>query len=77
MATAMDNGVLDAVLAQIRPLLGQGKVADYIPALASVSGNKLGIAISTVQENISTQAMPTSVFPSSLFLRCSALRWSP
>ncbi|MGG7447058.1 glutaminase B [Kosakonia oryzendophytica] len=49
MATAMDNGVLDAVLAQIRPLLGQGKVADYIPALASVSGNKLGIAISTVQ----------------------------
>lgn len=49
VATAMDNGVLDAVLAQIRPLLGQGKVADYIPALASVSGNKLGIAISTVQ----------------------------
>lgn len=49
VATAMDNGVLDAVLAQVRPLLGQGKVADYIPALASVSGNKLGIAISTVQ----------------------------
>ncbi|UXY08846.1 glutaminase B [Kosakonia sp. ML.JS2a] len=49
MATAMDNGVLDAVLAQVRPLLGQGNVADYIPALASVSGNKLGIAISTVQ----------------------------
>lgn len=49
VATAMDNGVLDAVLAQVRPLLGQGNVADYIPALASVSGNKLGIAISTVQ----------------------------
>ncbi|MCP6565121.1 glutaminase, partial [Klebsiella pneumoniae] len=28
--------------------LGQGKVADYIPALASISGNKLGIAICTV-----------------------------
>lgn len=48
MALAMDNDVLDAVLAQVRPLLGRGKVADYIPALASVSGNKLGIAISTV-----------------------------
>jgi len=45
----MDNGVLEAVLAEVRPLLGRGKVADYIPALASVSGNKLGIAISTVQ----------------------------
>lgn len=49
MATVMDNGVLEAVLAEVRPLLGRGKVADYIPALASVSGNKLGIAISTVQ----------------------------
>ncbi|CAI8887672.1 glutaminase B [Kosakonia quasisacchari] len=49
MATVMDNGVLEAVLAEVRPLLGRGKVADYIPALASVSGNKLGIAISTVR----------------------------
>ncbi|MGP3591969.1 glutaminase B [Vagococcus sp. WN89Y] len=48
MVLAMDNGVLEAVLAQVRPLLGRGKVADYIPALASVSGNKLGIAVSTV-----------------------------
>jgi glutaminase len=44
----MGNGVLDALLEQVRPLLGQGKVADYIPALAQVSGKKLGIAISTV-----------------------------
>ncbi|AHJ74006.1 glutaminase B [Kosakonia sacchari] len=49
MATVMDNDVLEAVLTEVRPLLGRGKVADYIPALASVSGNKLGIAISTVQ----------------------------
>lgn len=48
MVLAMDNGVLEAVLDQVRPLLGQGKVADYIPALATVSGNKLGMAISTV-----------------------------
>jgi glutaminase len=40
--------MLEAILAEIRPLIGRGKVADYIPALASVSGDKLGIAISTV-----------------------------
>nr|WP_284453972.1 glutaminase B [Citrobacter sp. MNAZ 1397] len=44
----MDNGVLEALLEQVRPLKGQGKVADYIPALATVSGDKLGIAICTV-----------------------------
>ncbi len=49
MATVIGNDVLEAVLAQVRPLLGQGKVADYIPALASVSGNKLGVAVSTVR----------------------------
>ncbi|MDY1035690.1 glutaminase B [Enterobacteriaceae bacterium RIT714] len=48
MAAVIDNKMLDDILAQVRPLLGQGKVADYIPALASVSGNKLGIAICTV-----------------------------
>ena len=48
MATVMDNGVLQALLEQVRPLKGQGKVADYIPALATVSGDKLGIAICTV-----------------------------
>ncbi|WJD51282.1 MULTISPECIES: glutaminase B [unclassified Enterobacter] len=44
----IDNDVLETILTQIRPLIGRGKVADYIPALASVEGNKLGIAISTV-----------------------------
>ena len=48
MANVMGNGVLEALLEQVRPLLGKGKVADYIPALAKVSGSKLGIAISTV-----------------------------
>lgn len=48
MAANINNQILDAILAQVRPLLGRGKVADYIPALASVNGNKLGIAISTV-----------------------------
>jgi glutaminase len=48
VANVMGNGVLEALLEQVRPLLGQGNVADYIPALAKVSGSKLGIAISTV-----------------------------
>lgn len=48
MATVINNAMLEAILAEIRPLIGRGKVADYIPALASVSGDKLGIAICTV-----------------------------
>lgn len=48
MAIVVNNGMLASILAQARPLAGRGKVADYIPALASVSGEKLGIAISTV-----------------------------
>lgn len=37
--------LLEQIVEQVRPLLGKGKVADYIPALASVSGHKLGIAV--------------------------------
>jgi hypothetical protein len=42
VATVINNAMLEAILAEIRPLIGRGKVADYIPALASVSGDKLG-----------------------------------
>ncbi len=48
MAVAMDNAILETILRQVRPLIGQGKVADYIPALATVEGSRLGIAICTV-----------------------------
>ena len=48
MATVINNEMLTAILAEVKPLIGRGKVADYIPALASVSGDKLGIAICTV-----------------------------
>lgn len=43
-----DEQMLERVLEQVRPLLGKGKVADYIPALANVDANKLGIAITTL-----------------------------
>ena len=40
MAVAMDNAILENILRQVRPLIGQGKVADYIPALATVDGSR-------------------------------------
>ncbi|MCL1089755.1 glutaminase B [Shewanella profunda] len=40
--------LLEEVVEKVRPLLGQGKVANYIPALASVNANKLAIAVTTV-----------------------------
>ncbi|MCF1428930.1 MAG: glutaminase B [Shewanella sp.] len=42
-----DPQLLEQLVKQARPLLGQGKVADYIPALAKVNSNKLGIAVTT------------------------------
>ncbi|ACJ30370.1 Glutaminase [Shewanella piezotolerans WP3] len=39
--------LLEEVIEKVRPLLGQGKVADYIPALAEINANKLGIAVTT------------------------------
>ena len=48
MATVINNEMLASILAEAKPLIGRGKVADYIPALASVSGDKLGIAVCTV-----------------------------
>ncbi|NAW67503.1 glutaminase B [Photobacterium halotolerans] len=37
--------LLNDILDEVRPLIGQGKVADYIPALAQVPANRLGIAV--------------------------------
>lgn len=39
--------ILADILQEVRPLIGQGKVADYIPALAKVPANKLAIAVFT------------------------------
>ncbi|MEZ9337806.1 glutaminase B [Vibrio splendidus] len=41
------QAILAEILDEVRPLLGQGKVADYIPALARVSNQKLAIAVYT------------------------------
>jgi len=44
----LNNDLLASILEQVRPLASQGKVADYIPALADVPANRLGIAVCTV-----------------------------
>ncbi|WP_428774072.1 glutaminase B [Vibrio sp.] len=41
--------LLNEILDEVRPCIGQGKVADYIPALAKVPADKLGIAVYTNQ----------------------------
>ena len=42
------QAILDEILDEIRPHLGTGKVADYIPALARVDPGKFGIAVTTI-----------------------------
>ncbi|EJB5292165.1 glutaminase B [Vibrio cholerae] len=44
--------ILASIIEEVRPLTGQGKVADYIPALAKVPSEKLGIAVFTNQGEV-------------------------
>ncbi|ENM5890130.1 glutaminase B [Vibrio mimicus] len=46
--------ILASILDEVRPLTGQSKVADYIPALAKVPSDKLGIAVFTNQGEVIT-----------------------
>jgi len=46
-ATPLSDQLLADILDDARPLLGKGKVADYIPALAEVSPNYLAMAVLT------------------------------
>eukprot|EP00123_Amoebidium_parasiticum_P001691 comp12849_c0_seq1/m.8014 comp12849_c0_seq1/g.8014 ORF comp12849_c0_seq1/g.8014 comp12849_c0_seq1/m.8014 type:complete len:360 (-) comp12849_c0_seq1:647-1726(-) len=40
--------VLQKILESVKPLTGQGKVADYIPALARIDPKKFGMAVTTL-----------------------------
>lgn len=62
MVSVLDNQLLEEILAQVRPLVGKGRVADYIPALAAVSGDKLGIAVCTVDGELFTAGDATERF---------------
>jgi glutaminase len=39
--------IIDGIVSELRPRLGEGKVADYIPQLACVDPKQFGIAIAT------------------------------
>lgn len=54
-ATASSHGeMLAAVAAEVAPLVGTGRVADYIPALAEVDPNKFAIAVATPDGAVAT-----------------------
>ncbi|MDP1535129.1 MAG: glutaminase [Rubrivivax sp.] len=58
------QAALDAVYAEIRPQIGDGKVADYIPALARVPAAQFGMAVCTVdgqQYGVGAAATPFSI----------------
>ncbi|AJY46433.1 glutaminase [Martelella endophytica] len=42
------QAIIDGIVSELEPRRGEGKVADYIPELAKVDPNQLGIAITTV-----------------------------
>lgn len=44
--------IISDIYEEVKPYLGKGKVADYIPALGKVDPNKYGIAIATVDGDI-------------------------
>ncbi|MGI9385294.1 MAG: glutaminase [Methyloligellaceae bacterium] len=46
------NGILQQVAYAVRPHLGEGKAADYIPALARIDPAKFGIAVVTTDGEV-------------------------
>ena len=56
MVTTLDNALLEDILQQVRPLIGQGKVADYIPALAEVAADR-GYALYVARQEVEIASM--------------------
>ena len=48
------NGIVQSVAEAVRPHLGEGKVADYIPALACIEPTKFGLAVVTTDGEVVT-----------------------
>ncbi|MGB5989377.1 MAG: glutaminase [Marinifilaceae bacterium] len=46
------NEILKEIYDEVKPSLGKGRLANYIPALKSVDSNSLGIAIATIDGEI-------------------------
>lgn len=52
MLTTLSHQLLEDILQQVRPLIGRGKVANYIPALAETPANRLGMAVCTIDGQV-------------------------
>jgi glutaminase len=52
MAPVDHQKMLYEAMEAARPVLGTGKVADYIPALAAVDPNAFGMALATVDGDV-------------------------
>jgi glutaminase len=48
VVASLSNQLLQQILDDVRPLIAQGRVADYIPALSTVAPDYLGIAVCTL-----------------------------
>ncbi|HUW07312.1 MAG TPA: glutaminase [Williamwhitmania sp.] len=46
------QGLLEEIAEEIKPLLGQGQVASYIPALAEIDSRSFGMAIVTIDGQV-------------------------
>ncbi|HEX5791818.1 MAG TPA: glutaminase B, partial [Rheinheimera sp.] len=56
------NALLQQLLSQCSPLYQQGKVADYIPALAQVDGRQAAVAVATLDGQIYSAGAATQAF---------------
>lgn len=54
MSQILSNQLLNDILDKVRPLIGKGAVANYIPALANISSHRLGITVCTTEGEIFT-----------------------
>ncbi|MEZ8429715.1 glutaminase B [Vibrio cyclitrophicus] len=76
------QAILAEILDEVRPLIGQGKVADYIPALARVSNQKLAIAVYTnegevIQAGDANQAFSVQSISKALSLTLAMVLYKP
>jgi len=56
------NKILSEIYDEIKPLLGKGRVVEFIPALASVSPDKFGIAVCTLDGDVYTLGNTDELF---------------
>jgi glutaminase len=46
------QSILEEIYAEVQPLLGEGRVADYIPPLAAMSADRFGMVVRTVDDEV-------------------------